>query len=87
MLKIFDKRKVLVKDYKRVFGSEAGRRVYEDLMRECHMDSPAHHVDNVNETFVFGGMRAVGLYIQRTVGEDLSKKPELVEDASEPIET
>lgn len=81
-----EKEKALIQDYKHTFGSEHGKRVYADLMVECHMDSPVHNVGNVNETFIFGGMRAVGLHIKRRVEADLSKKVSKTEDTKQPIE-
>lgn len=82
-----DKEKALAQDYKHTFGSEHGKRVYADLMVECHMDTPVHNVGNVNETFIFGGMRAVGLYIKSQLEADLSKKAGKVIDIKQPIET
>ena len=79
--------KALIQDYKHTFGSEHGKRVYADLMVECHMDSPVHNVGNVNETFIFGGMRSVGLYIKSQLEADLSKKMGKVIDIKQPIET
>ena len=82
-----EKEKALIQDYKHTFGSEHGKRVYADLMIEFHMDTPAHNVDNVNETFVFGGLRAAGLYIKSQFEADLSKKAGKVIDIKQPIET
>lgn len=82
-----DKEKALIQDYKHTFGTDAGKRVYADLMIECHMDSPVHNVGNVNETFIFGGMRAVGLYIKSQMESDLSKKVTKIIDIKQPIET
>ena len=79
--------KALIQDYKHTFGSEHGKRVYADLMVECHMDSPVHNVGNVNETFIFGGMRSVGLYIKSQFEADLSKKVGKIVDIKQPIET
>ena len=79
--------KALIQDYKHTFGSEHGKRVYADLMVECHMDSPVHNVGNVNETFIFGGMRSVGLYIKSQLEADLSKKMAPIVDIKQPIET
>ena len=83
-----DKEKALIQDYKHTFGTDAGKRVYTDIMEECHMNSPAHHVDNVNETFVFGGMRAVGLYIKKQREADLSKAKIIkIAEVEQPITT
>ena len=79
--------KALIQDYKHTFGSEHGKRVYADLKIECHMDSPVHNVGNVNETFIFGGMRAVGLYIKSQLEADLSKKVLKITDSKNPMET
>ena len=81
--------KALIKDYKFTFGSEAGKRVFEDIMIEAHMYCSVHNVDNVNETMLFGGLHTLGLYIkdmrERDLGKDL--KPEPVTDSKDPIET
>ena len=82
-----DKEKALIQDYKNTFGTDAGKRVYEDLMVECHMDAPAHNVDNANETFILGGMRAVGLHIKSQREADLSKKVLKKVKEVQPIET
>lgn len=82
-----NKEKQLAIDYKSVFSSEAGERVYEDLMRECYMNHPAHNVDNVNETFILGGKRAMGIYIKDLRELNLSKKIEKIKDDKQPIET
>ena len=82
-----DKEKALIQDYKHTFGTDAGKRVYENLMFECYMDSPAHRINNVNETFLQGGMRAVGLYIKSMREADLSKKVAPIVDIKQPIET
>ena len=82
-----DKEKALIQDYKNTFGTDAGKRVYDDLMFECFMDAPAHCIDNVNETFLQGGMRAVGLYIKEMIKADLSKKAKPIIDKKQPIET
>ena len=82
-----EKEKALVQDYKHTFGTDHGKRVYADLMIECHMDSPVHNVGNVNETFIFGGMRAVGLYIKGQLKSDLSKKVAKIAEVEQPITT
>jgi len=82
-----DKEKALIQDYKNTFGTDAGKRVYDDLMVECHMDAPAHNVDNTNETFVLGGLRAAGLYIKGMREANLSKKAKPIIDIKQPIET
>lgn len=83
-----EKEKALIQDYKHTFGTDAGKRVYEDLMTECHMNTPVHNVNSVNETFIFGGMRAVGLYIKSQREADLSsKKVAPIIDIKQPIET
>jgi len=73
---MIDKFKENAKDYKAVFSSEAGERVYEDIMHECCMDSPAHDIGNANRTFILGGKRAVGLYIKKLRDYKEKKKVE-----------
>ncbi|MBE9571439.1 MAG: hypothetical protein IMF11_12480 [Proteobacteria bacterium] len=82
-----EKEKALIQDYKHTFGTDAGKRVYADLMHQCYMDSPAHHVDNVNKTFILGGKRAIGLHIKSQRETDLSNvKIEVITEEKQPIE-
>ena len=82
-----EKEKALAQDYKHTFGSEHGKRVYEDLMRECYMNEEAHDIDNVNLTYLLNGGRAVGLYIKSRFEADLSKKVLKITDSKNPMET
>ena len=83
-----EKEKALIQDYKHTFGTDHGKRVYADLMYECHMDSQTHIIDNVNETFLLGGMRAVGLYLKHQREADLGKAKIIkIAEVKQPIET
>jgi hypothetical protein len=50
--------------YQRVFSSEDGKIVLDDLMSFCGVDRPSFDVNNVNATFLNEGARTVGLRIQ-----------------------
>jgi len=82
------KKKALIQDYKKTFGSEHGKRVYEDLMRECRVNGTAHDVDNSNLTYVMAGMREVGLIIKgRREYNFLKKEPKKAKVEEQPIVT
>lgn len=83
-----NKKKALIQDYKKTFGSEHGKRVYEDLMRECRANGTAHDVDNTNHTFVMAGMREVAIRIKNMREYIfLKKEPKKAKVEEQPIVT
>jgi hypothetical protein len=63
-------------DYRFVFGTEAGRRVFLDLMDFCKLLQPVHTPGDQVETTINEGKRNVFLYIMANVNpvkEDRAK--------------
>ena len=83
-----DKKKALIRDYKHTFGSDHGKRVYDDLMERCRVFKTTHSVENANLTFVMAGMREVGLRIFNMRGYTfLKKKPKKAKVVEQPVKT
>ncbi|RLE44514.1 hypothetical protein DRJ16_02135 [Candidatus Woesearchaeota archaeon] len=69
----------LVRDYKTVFGSEAGKRVLEDLKRICNVLFTSFRSDPY-ETAFCEGQRSVFLHIQTMVERDMEEIKKLIEE-------
>lgn len=73
-------RRELLLRYKRVFGSEDGKKVLYDLMKECGMlKSSFPNNGDVNETLYREGKREVVLRICRLVKMDVNQLDKLIE--------
>lgn len=80
------KQRQLIIDYQTTFGSEAGRRVLYDLMKQHHVVSMSHVRGSTDETTFNEGQRMVVLRIMSNLNykiEDLDeaiKQGELEDD-------
>lgn len=69
-----ERRKQLIIDYKITFGSEAGKRVYEDLKQFCLYDEPCFVQGSPDGTAFNLGIRNVVLRINAMKKADPDKK-------------
>jgi len=74
-----EKAEQLQRDYKAVFGTEAGKRVLEDLKRWCHVLWPSFTGDPY-ETVFNEGKRAVYLHIQSMLELDVEELRKLAKE-------
>lgn len=71
-------------DYKNCFGSEAGKRVLLDLMKNHHVKSSTFHPTNVNETVFMEGERNVVLRILNKLDIDIQKLENFITKGKSP---
>ena len=57
----------LREDYKILFGSEEGKRVYSDLQKRCNDFVTSHHKGDSHETAFLEGQRSVLLFIKAMI--------------------
>lgn len=62
-----ERAEILQNSYKRLFSTVAGEEVLKDLRRFCMVDSLSANVNNVNETYLHEGARAVYLRINKMI--------------------
>ena len=68
----------LVRAYNRLFASEDGKRVLEDLSRACYESAVTFVNQNPTGTAFNEGKRFVMLHIRRRIATDLEHPPEPV---------
>jgi 2-keto-3-deoxy-L-rhamnonate aldolase RhmA len=68
-------RKIKLKDeerigsYNRVFGTDEGKMVLDDIMRICGVDTISADLGNQNITYYNEGARAVGIKIKNIINK------------------
>ena len=66
-------KKQLIYDYKATFGTEAGKRVIEDLKKRCQLLTDGINVSNgvdPNKALVLLGEHRLMMHILKTIGTD-----------------
>lgn len=74
-------------DYVAVFGSEAGKRVLRDLMRECYMFGPTYTPGDPHHTAFREGQRAVVTLLLNRSGAQWETPQAFAHDDHEPYPT
>lgn len=77
------KRLARVIDYKKVFGSVAGKRVLWDIMQEGHMLAPTPHPEDQHAMFINEGKRNLVLYILHILKVDVQKLKKQIDEEIE----
>ena len=63
----------LIKNYKIVFNSDAGKKVIEDLEKRCHEFVTTHDKTNSHETAFLEGQRSVLIFIKSMINKNLEE--------------
>ena len=70
-----DQIRQLLIDYRATFGSEAGKRVLQDIAGVCFTRRQTYVVERPLDTAFNSGIRDVILYIMRMLEADLDARP------------
>lgn len=70
--------KQIEQDYKAVFGSNAGKRVLEDLKAHAFWYTSTFNAESPEQTFINEGMRAAVLHIDTMVTKPIDDIKELM---------
>ena len=67
MYKITEEERTVL--YNRVFGTDEGKMVLDDIMKICRVDNVSADLGNPNITYYNEGARAVGLKIKKIINK------------------
>ncbi len=77
-VKIAKKQAATIADYRRVFGTDQGKRVLWDILKNAHIMSPCYS-GRAEEAVFRDGERNVGLRIMATLKYDVRQLLEMID--------